>query len=174
VLIIDADLRRPRIHSLFNVTNDWGLTDVLEQAQVGEYIQQAPLESLVRSTHISNVWVLPAGPGNAAIASLLYSAGLTALLHRFRAEFDLIFVDSPPLMLYSDARMLGRLSDGLVMVIRSNTRSRDELQAVYARLMEDRIHLMGTVLNGWEMDSRQTRDYGSQYARYQQPTERTT
>jgi capsular exopolysaccharide synthesis family protein len=174
VLIIDADLRRPRIHSLFNVTNDWGLTDVLEQSQVNDYIQQAPLESLVRSTHISNVWVLPSGPGNAAIASLLYSAGLTALLQRFRAEFDLIFVDSPPLMLYSDARMLGRLSDGLVMVIRSNTRSREELQAVYARLVEDRIHVMGTVLNGWEMDSRQSREYGSQYSRYQQPTERTT
>jgi polysaccharide biosynthesis transport protein len=160
VLVIDGDLRRPRLHSLFNLANDWGLTDVLEQSQVGDFARTAPLESLVRPTHISNVWVLPSGPGNAAIPSLLYSAGLRALFQRLRAEFDLIYVDSPPMMLYSDARLLGRMSDGLVMVVRANTRSRDELRMVYARLMEDRIRVLGTVLNQWEMDSSRTREYG--------------
>jgi capsular exopolysaccharide synthesis family protein len=174
VLIIDADLRRPRIHSLFNVGNDWGLSDVLEQAQIGDFIQTAPLEALVRATQVPNVWVLPSGPGNAAIPSLLYSVGLRALLQRLRKEFDFIYLDSPPIMLYSDARLLGRLSDGLVMVVRANTRTSNELRSVYARLIEDQIRVVGTILNGWEATPHESREYGAFYYRYQPPAGRAS
>jgi capsular exopolysaccharide synthesis family protein len=166
VLVIDGDLRRPRIHTLFNMANDWGLADVLAQAQAKEFLETASLEALARPTHISNVWVLPSGPGNASIPSLLYSSTLRTLLQRFRREFDLIYVDSPPLMLYSDARLLGRLSDGLVMVVRANTRSTEELRTAYARLMADQIPVLGTVLNGWEASAHESREYSAYSYRY--------
>lgn len=166
VLVIDGDLRRPRIHSMFNMANDWGLVNVLEQAQTKDFLETASLEALARPTHVNNVWVLPSGPGNASIPSLLYSSTLRTLLQRFRREFDLIYVDSPPLMLYSDARLLGRLSDGLVMVVRANTRSPEELRTAYARLMADQIPVLGSVLNGWEASAQESREYSSYSYRY--------
>jgi capsular exopolysaccharide synthesis family protein len=161
VLIIDADLRRPRIHTLFGMANDWGLVDVMDRAQSKDFLETASLDALVRPTYVNNVWVLPSGPGNASIPSLLYSSTLRTLLQRFRREFDLIYVDSPPLMLYSDARLLGRLSDGLVMVVRANTRSPQELRTAYSRLMADQIPVLGTILNGWEASAQESREYSS-------------
>lgn len=166
VLVIDGDLRRPRIHTLFNMANDWGLSDVLDQAQSKDFLETASLEMLARPTHVSNVWVLPSGPGSASIPSLLYSTTLRTLIQRFRREFDLIFIDTPPLMLYADARLLGRLSDGLVMVVRANTRSPEELRTAYARLMADQIPVMGTILNGWEASAHESREYRSYSYRY--------
>jgi len=69
--------------------------------------------------------------------------------------------------LYSDARFLGRLSDGVVMVVRSNTKSREELQAAYMRFVQDQIPVLGTILNDWSMDAGQCRSYKRYYHDYQ-------
>jgi polysaccharide biosynthesis transport protein len=168
VLLIDADLRRPRLHDLFNIPNGRGLTDVLQYSHSADFVDNSPLEALVRPSQIPDLWVLPRGPDHPNLASLLHSSDLSFLLQRFRREFDLILIDTPPMMLYSDARTLGRLSDGLLMVVRANTKSREELQAAHQRLVQDQIPVLGTILNDWKMDSGQARSYGRYQRHYQE------
>src|SRR5207253_2267030 len=64
VLLIDADLRRPRLHDLFHLSNERGLTDLLERCHSVDFVDHSPLEALIQSTHIPNLWVLPRGPEN--------------------------------------------------------------------------------------------------------------
>jgi polysaccharide biosynthesis transport protein len=166
VLLIDADLRRPRLHEIFNIANDRGLTDLLQHSDCASFIERAPVEALARPTHIANLWVLPSGQTNGSTAKLLYSANLGALLRRFRRDFHLVLIDTSPMNLYADARILGRMSDGLVMVVRSNTKTTEELNAAYQKLSQDQIPMVGMVLNDWKMDSSQARAYGRYYGRY--------
>jgi capsular exopolysaccharide synthesis family protein len=170
VLLIDADLRRPRVHALVNLPNRWGLADMLQgRRDQSSIIEETPLKDLTRRTGIPNLWVLPAGSIDAAIvSSLLYSSDLPILLQRFRREFDLILIDTPPMMLYADARVLGRMSDGVVLVVRANTKSREELTAAHLKLVQDQIPVVGTILNDWKMDPSQTRAYGRYYNHYRQ------
>jgi len=168
VLLIDADLRRPRLHDLFNVANDRGLTDVLQHSHSPEFVDNSPLEALVQPTSIPDLWVLPRGPVHPNLAGLLLSSDLSFLLQRFRRDFDLVLIDTPPMMLYSDARALGKLSDGLVMVVRANTKSREELQTAYQKLVQDQIPVLGTILNDWKMDPAQARSYGRYHNQYQE------
>jgi len=167
VLLIDADLRRPRLHDIFKVPNDRGLTDVLLRSHAPGAAENLPLDSFVRPTTTEGLSVLPSGPVNQASLSLLHSADFNSFLQRCRKDYDLILIDTPPLMLYADGRILGRLSDGLVMVVRANTRSQEELKAVCMRLRQDQIPVLGTILNDWRMDSHQSRAYGRYRDHYQ-------
>jgi succinoglycan biosynthesis transport protein ExoP len=88
---------------------------------------------------------------------------LSILLQRLRRDFDLILIDTPPIMLYADARVLGRASDGVVLVVRANTKSREELKAAHVKLEQDRIPVLGTILNDWKIDSGLARTYGRYY-----------
>jgi succinoglycan biosynthesis transport protein ExoP len=166
VLLIDADLRQPRVCELVDNPNTWGLTDVLQSDDFAGFVEASPWEALVWPTRIPSLWVLPSGPVNSNSPGLLYSSDLSKLLQRLRREFDLILIDTPPMMLYADGRVLGRLSDGVVMVVRANMRSREELRAACLRLRQDRIPVLGTILNDWKMDSSQARAYARYYDRY--------
>lgn len=167
VLLVDADLRRPRLHERFHLPNDYGLTNLLgPSGQAGGH-QMLPLESLVQATHIPHLWVLTSGPVDASSPNALRAADLSVLMKLFERQFDLVFVDAPPMRLFSDARVLGRRADGVVMVVRANTRSRDELKAAYQQLVQDRVHVLGTILNDWKVDPSQARAYGRYYAHYQ-------
>jgi capsular exopolysaccharide synthesis family protein len=144
VLIIDADLRRPRMHDIFEVPNERGLGNVLR-----EELSPGSLSGLVQETGIPGLHVLPAGPPTQAAAHLLYSPNLATLLERFRAEYDVIFVDTPPMLQMTDARVTARLADAVVLVARSGKTTRDALVAARDRLHEDRIEVVGTILNDW-------------------------
>jgi succinoglycan biosynthesis transport protein ExoP len=160
VLLIDADLRRPRLHDWLGVPNTTGLTDMLHRGDFAD-LSRSPLEWLVLPTGVPNLWILPSGAVNASSPRLLYScsADLGALLRRFRREFDLVLVDTPPMTLYADGRLLGRMSDGLVVVVRANTRSREELRSAYLQFAQDQIPVLGTILNDWKMVSSKIRAY---------------
>lgn len=163
VLVIDTDLRRPSVHERLNVSNAWGLTDMLQRGDFTDFVNQSPVEAMVRPSRIANLSVLPSGPIDSSAAGLLYASDMKSLLRRFRTAFDLILLDTPPLMLYADARLLGRMSDGVVMVVRAARRSREDLQTAYLRLMQDQIQVVGTILNDWKMDSSAARVYSRYY-----------
>jgi capsular exopolysaccharide synthesis family protein len=167
VLLIDADLRRPRLHDIFGLPNDCGLTDVLLRSHAPDAVNHLPIESFIRQTSTPGLSVLPTGPVDSASMALLHSSDFHTFLQRCRRDFDLILIDTPPLMLYADARILGRISDGIVMVVRANTRSQEELRAVCERLRQDQIPVIGTILNDWKMDPIQTRAYGRYRDHYQ-------
>jgi polysaccharide biosynthesis transport protein len=158
VLLIDGDMRRPRLNELLNVPNDWGLSDLLrEKSALGD----CPLETLVRTTEMPELSVLTSGPAIKSVSSLLYSQRMLELIQRLRCEFDNILIDSPPMLDISDARVLGRLVDAAILVFRAGKTSRDAAMVVKQRLTEDGIPVLGTILNAW--DTKQSGGYGYGY-----------
>src|SRR5579864_6353062 len=166
VLLIDADLRRPRLHEVIDLSNAWGFTDLLQSPDLAGIADSSLLEDLVRPTRIPGLWVLPSGQVDVNTASLLYSQDVNALLDRYRKEFDLVLIDTPPMMLYADVRELGRVADGVVMVVRANTKSPEELRDAYVKFMQDQIPVLGTILNDWKMDTSQSRAYSRYHTHY--------
>jgi polysaccharide biosynthesis transport protein len=144
ILVIDADLRRPRMHDIFNLPNDRGLSDILR-----EEISHDNLAGLIQQTDVPGLHVLPAGPPTQAAAHLLYSPNLGALITRFRAEYDMILIDAPPMLQMTDARVAGRLADAVILVARAGKTTRDALLAARERFREDRIVVLGSILNDW-------------------------
>jgi polysaccharide biosynthesis transport protein len=144
VLVIDADLRRPRMHDIFSVPNDRGLSDILR-----EELSEENVAGLIQQTAIPNLHVLPAGKPTYAAAHLLYSRNFAPLLAKFKNEYDMIFVDTPPMLQITDARVAGRLADGVVLVVRAGDTTRDAILAAKNRLEGDCIRILGAVLNDW-------------------------
>lgn len=167
VLLIDADFRRPRLHERFGIPNDRGLADLLMNAESAELSDRLALDTFITRTSVPGLSVMTAGPTAKGAANLLYSSGFKPVLQRLARHFDLIFIDTPPLAMYPEARVLGRMSHGMVMVVRANTRSGTEMQGVYQKLVEDRIPVLGTVLNHWKMGRTQARAYSRYYSHYQ-------
>ncbi|MEO8099671.1 MAG: polysaccharide biosynthesis tyrosine autokinase [Acidobacteriota bacterium] len=145
VLLIDGDLRQPQLHKIFNVPNNYGLGDLLtlqtDNCDLIGYVAQP--------TRIPGVHLLAAGPHDARALDMLYSAGTLNLLSNARQEFDTILIDTPPMIDLPDARILGRMADGVVLVARAGVTTRDVALAAKVRLDEDRTALLGTVLNNW-------------------------
>ena len=171
VLLMDCDLRRPRLHDIFGVCNDSGVADIIRSAGNASSVD---LRAYTRSTSVPNLWVLPSGPGVDGVSGLFHSAALTDLLERCRNEFDLTLADSPPMSLYPDARMLGKISDGAVLVVRADRTSREELvRTCYQVLVEDGTNIQGTILNGYSIEPTRHRAYTDSYRRYRrlQPKE---
>lgn len=167
VLLIDADVRRPRLHQRLKLSNDAGLSDLLQRPDLPNLLDSAAPESLVQATEVPHLWVLTAGQSDTDPANLLYSSDMSALVQRLSHRFDLIFIDTPPMSMYADARVLGQMSDGVVMVVRANTNSRDDVKAAYHQLLQDQIRVLGTILNDWKVDRSQARSYTRYYQNYE-------
>ena len=163
VLLIDGDLRRPRLHSIFNQANTWGLSDLLrEHTPCAEY----PVEALGRKTHVPRLFLLPSGPGSANVSRLLYSPRMADLLARLRNDFDAVVIDTPPVLRVADARIVSRLVDAVVLVFRAGHTTR-EAAATAANMFEaDGVPLLGTVLNDWNPRTMGHGYYPSNYQSY--------
>jgi polysaccharide biosynthesis transport protein len=148
VLLIDADLRRPRLHRLFEIPNSFGLTDIL---RITTPLEEIPVNQLVRQTKIPGLCLVPSGPTTDGLSSLLYSPRLTEFLQRVAKEFDLVLIDAPPMLHFADARVLGRHSDGVILVLRSGQTKRDAAMLARQRFDEDGTCVLGTILNSWDL-----------------------
>lgn len=158
VLLIDGDMRAPRLHSIFGVSNETGLSDLLRSEGP---LADAPLEALVLPSRIPNLWVLPAGPRAPDAPSLLHSGRIAELLERLRRGFDVIVIDTPPALQIVDARLLGRQVDAVVLVCRAGHTAKEQVSMAAQRFIEDGIPVVGVVLNEW--DPRTDSAYGSAY-----------
>ncbi len=145
VLLIDADLRKPRLHEIFDLKNDRGLSDLLRSK---EPLTSIP-EGMIQETRMPDLYVLTSGSATAAATSLLYSTRMPELLRTLRTEFETIFIDTPPMLQIPDARVLGRMVDRVIMVVRAGKTTRDAAQAAHQRFVEDGTRLLGTILNDW-------------------------
>ncbi|WP_031498171.1 GumC family protein [Bryobacter aggregatus] len=161
VLIIDGDLRRPRLHTELNVPNNWGVSTLIA---VPQELTLTPLNQLVRQTEIPGLCLLPSGPGVANPAKLLASGTLDILMQRLRREFDMVLIDTPPASLFADARFLGRQADGSIFVIRSRHNDPEEINRILQCFRKDRIPIIGTVLNEWRATENGV--YRAAYAAY--------
>jgi succinoglycan biosynthesis transport protein ExoP len=163
VLLIEGDLRRPRLNSVFGVGNNWGLSDVLR----GDgQLENVSVSHLVRETEVSGLYLLPGGSCGVTPSNLFYSPRMATLLKRLRAEFDMILIDAPPMIHLADARVLGHLSDGVVLVIRSGQTTTESALSACQRFAEDGTRVLGTILNSWDPKTTGVYGYGN-YADYQ-------
>jgi polysaccharide biosynthesis transport protein len=168
VLMIDADLRRPALHRTFGISNERGLTDAL----TGDSRDQ--LDALTRSTVVPSLTLLPSGEyGANSATAMFHSHKMADLLSAARKSYDIVLVDTPPLLL-SDARVLGPLSDGVVLVLRAGEVKVESVLAAEERLMADGSRLLGTVLNNWDPRSNGYGSYPERYYKrsYYQPVSR--
>ncbi len=146
VLLIDADLRKPRLHDVFNLKNDRGLSDLLRSKDS----ISAALEGTIQQTSIPDLYVLTSGSRTLAATSLLYSNRMPELLQKLRTEFETIFIDSPPMLQIPDSRVLGRMVDRVILVVRAGKTTRDAALAARQRFSEDGTRMLGTILNCWD------------------------
>jgi receptor protein-tyrosine kinase len=156
VLLIDGDLRRPRLHKVFDQANSWGLSDLLREKNA---IEELPLEALVKRTTIPHLYLLPSGTCANNIFSLLWSDRMARLLPRFRQEFDCVLLDAPPCLEFADARIMGRYAEKLLLVVRADYTERKTAQAAVQRLLLDGIPVMGVIFNGWDPSNTDTYAY---------------
>lgn len=145
VLLFDGNLRQPRLHDIFDQVDNYGFADLLTMPGENSYL----LSYITRPTGLPNVWLATPGPHDSGALDLLYSRSMASLMARAREEFDLILIDTPAMSGVPDARILGSMSDGVVLVVRSGATDRQAAQAAAARLQQDGIPVLGTVLNRW-------------------------
>lgn len=153
VLLVDTDLRRPRMHRVFEgADGSAGLTVAIAG--------QARVEDLVQATRVSNVWVLPCGPIPPNPAELLHTKRFGELIDKLSASFDLVVLDSPPLGAVTDAAILSRLVDGTLLVVRQGKTHKAALGHAARQLEDLGSTLLGVIINDT--------DFGrSSYYRYE-------
>jgi capsular exopolysaccharide synthesis family protein len=145
VLVIDADMRKPRQHTIFDVSNERGLSTLLEERP----LMPATLEGVVQESSVPGLFVLTSGPATRAASSLLFSGNMAELLAKFKAEFDMVLIDTPPMLQMPDARVVGRMADAVILVARAGHTTREAAVAARGRLVEDDTRVLGTILNDW-------------------------
>ena len=163
VLVIDADMRRPRLHGVFNVDNSLGLSNLLMEPTP---LTAAQLEEACAPTQVSRLFVLPSGSSRTHASSLLHSQRLSELLKLAREQFDTVIIDTPPMVNIADARMLARHADALILIVRSGSTTRDAAQLAKVRFAEDGTPVLGTILNFWNPKTPGYAYYKYYYAGY--------
>ncbi|MBW8875445.1 MAG: polysaccharide biosynthesis tyrosine autokinase [Acidobacteria bacterium] len=138
VLIVDCDLRKPRLHQVLRVSNRYGLVNQLTAAGEPEAIFP---------TEVPNLWITPSGPIPPNPSELLSSDRMRDWLRAVRARFDYVVLDTPPALAVTDATIVGRLVDGVVLTLRSGKVTREEAQICRDRLRQAGIKIFGAVLN---------------------------
>jgi capsular exopolysaccharide synthesis family protein len=153
-LIIDTDLRRPVLHAIFDQSRTTGLTNIL--------IGKTTLQEVVRSTKIENLDLLVSGTLPPNPSELLASAAMEKLLKTITDRYDIVLFDSPPVIAVTDAAVLARKLDGIVLVVKSGETSRDAILRSRVLLENVNAHIFGVMLNGVKSDHM----YGSYYYYY--------
>jgi polysaccharide biosynthesis transport protein len=161
ILLIDADIRKPKLNEIFGRSNRWGLMNVMMESTP---IAQYPSETLFRKTDVPSLFLMTSGSISESVPSLLSSARPSQLLERARREFEVILLDTPPVQQLSDARAVGRLADGVIMVVRAGKTTQEAVLAAIQRFQQDGATILGTVLNDWNPKSSGHSYYSRDYA----------
>jgi capsular exopolysaccharide synthesis family protein len=138
-LLIDADLRRAVLHTLFNVAPVPGVSDVL--------VGRARLTDVVRAVDVPNLSVVPSGPAPPNPSELLGSSAMRAMLDEARSLYDMVIVDSPPVLAVTDAAVVASLVDGTILVVRVGATGRDAVRRAAVQLQGVHARLLGVVVN---------------------------
>lgn len=144
VLMVDCDLRRPSLHSLFGASNEGGLTSALLEQSEG------PLP--IQSTSVPGLRLLTSGPLPPRPADLLGSRRMGALIERLRGEADIILFDTPPVVSVTDAAVLAPRVDGVLLVLQAGHTRRDRAREARQILEKVKANIVGVVLNGSRLE----------------------
>lgn len=155
-LLIGLDLRRPKIHKIFNLSNSTGISTCL--------IGKTTLEEVVVPIKIDNLFVAPAGPVPPNPAELLESEAMTELIQKARQQYDIIIFDTPPMGMVTDALILARLTDLNLFVLRQNYSTRNILDLLEDVYQKRELGQMGIVMN--DIKHKGYYGYGYRYYNY--------
>ncbi|HVR09981.1 MAG TPA: polysaccharide biosynthesis tyrosine autokinase [Thermoanaerobaculia bacterium] len=139
VLIVDADLRKPRLHQVFKISNQTGL--------VSHLTSNVDADEIVLPTTIPNLWITPSGPIAPNPSELLSSDRMFDWLRAARTRFEYIIIDTPPALAVTDATIVGVIADGVVLTLRSGKVTREEARLCRDRLRQADVRILGAVLN---------------------------
>ncbi|WP_274364319.1 CpsD/CapB family tyrosine-protein kinase [Paenibacillus thermotolerans] len=139
VVLVDADLRKPTIHRIFNKDNRYGLTNLLANRTV--------LSEVVADTHIENLSVLTSGPIPPNPAEMLASNRMAQLIVDLKEKFDIVIIDTPPSLVVADALIVAAKCDGVLMVVKTGKVKRQAAMKVKTGLDHVKARLLGVVLN---------------------------
>lgn len=154
VVIIDSDLRKPRVHNVFKAKRYPGFTDY--------FFGQVEYEDIFRKAEMENLYYVTAGTIPPNPSEILGSTEMEAFMERLKLEFDIIIVDSPPVIAVTDSEILSRLVDATILVVAANSTEMDLMTKAVELLSHDHGSFVGTVLNRFSYKS----GYGSYYKYY--------
>ncbi|MEO6212379.1 MAG: polysaccharide biosynthesis tyrosine autokinase, partial [Vicinamibacterales bacterium] len=161
VLLVDADMRRPRVHEIFGGEQEPGLSNVLAG--------NSKSSEAIRKSSSSGLWLLPAGHIPPNPAELLGSRRYTDLMTSLTAHFDWVILDTPPVMVVADSSIVANQSSGVVFVVRADHTSKHAVRAAAEQLEAANAHLVGSVLNMVDLVSNPyyySAYYRKDYAKY--------
>lgn len=159
VLIIDADMRSPQIHRALGVDNQVGLSTVLVGA--------AELHRAIRPCKDKNIDILTSGKQPPNPSELLSSEKMNSILEEVSKEYDYIFIDTPPIILVSDALILSKITSGIIIVVRENSTNHKMIKESLDRISMVQTKVLGLVLTNDKVRlSKKNHYYTSAYSKY--------
>ncbi|MFQ6070957.1 MAG: GumC family protein [Candidatus Aminicenantales bacterium] len=156
VLIIDADLRKPRVHKIFKLKNKVGLSNYL--------IGTGTIDEVVQKTAVENLFIIPCGPKPPNPAELLNSHRMKDLVREAREKFSVVLIDTPPLMAVIDGVVVSTLADGAVYIIQAGKTPRKPFLRCVEKLKNAKIHIFGVLYNEAKLERRSS--YYNAYYQY--------
>jgi capsular exopolysaccharide synthesis family protein len=163
-LIVDADLRRPTQHGIWEVSNKIGLTNYLTT--------EIPLEEAIVPTSVENLSLLPSGMLPADAVGILNSQRMSDLIGELKGRYDIVFLDSPPMLGVSDASVLASEVDQTIIVVQHRRFPRNMLTRVKQAIVGVGGSVLGVVLNNVDLKHDQNYYYYTNYYGYYQPRDK--
>ena len=154
VLILDGDLRHPGVHKIFEVSNDYGLTDVL--------LENKSFEECVYCTDTKNLHILTCGPTPPNPSEMLSSNKMIDFVSNLKDRYDYIFIDTPAIGVVTDAGIVSTYSDGCIFVVGAKNAEIETVKISIERLESLGANILGGILNKFEINKGST-DYYSDY-----------
>ncbi len=156
VCMVSCDLRRPRLHHFFNLPDNLGLTSVV--------FGQAPLSDVIQNVPgLDTVSFLGAGPATDNPAELISSLRMKGILTSLSALYDIVLIDSPPILPVTDASILATRVDGVIVVVNSPSTKKRSLSQACGQLRQVDAPLLGLILNGSTEEASYTYEYKYEY-----------
>ena len=155
-LLVDTDMRKPRVHKLFGLDNKEGISTYM--------LGEKPIEQLIRRNVYQGLDVLFCGPIPPNPAEMMESKRFREMVDRLKELYDIVIFDSPPIIAVSDAAIIASMTDGVIIVVKIRQISRDILKRAVAQLTKANVMLLGAVVNN--LDLKGGGRYGSYYYYY--------
>jgi non-specific protein-tyrosine kinase len=143
-ILVDCDLRRPSLHTLFDLRSEPGLTNIILDDDAALPLQE---------TGVENLWLLASGPKPPNPADLLGSRKIDQLLEKLSEMADIILFDAPPVIAVTDAAVLGAKVDGVLLVINAGQTRRDHAERAKELLEKAKVRIIGATLTNAPKDS---------------------
>lgn len=154
VLLVDCDLRKPRVHNVFNMNRHPGLVDYL--------FSHNTLDEIIRTTEMPNLDFIPCGTIPPNPAELMESEAMIKFLAELRERYDIIILDTPPVIAVTDSEILSKHVDGSILVVSADTTEMELLRRASEIMKQGTHHFIGAVLNNFVYKA----SYGSYYKYY--------